>query len=241
VELEIKFQPPLREGVLIRRYKRFLADVRFSDGETVTALCPNTGSMKSCCEPGRTVLLSYHPERGRKYPYTWEMIRMERSWVGVNTALPNSLVERAVRYGMIPELISYTKVRREVRTGESSRLDFVLEGAPGLCYMEVKNVSLEERGEARFPDAVTERGRRHLNELMRLQREGHRAVMFFLVQRDDVSLFRPADDIDPAYGQALRNAAAAGVEVLAYRAQVSPQGLRWGELIPKDLSLPPSH
>jgi sugar fermentation stimulation protein A len=235
VEVAITFSPPLQEGVLVRRYKRFLADVRFADGEQVTALCPNTGSLRSASEPGRPVLLSYTPDGGRKYPYTWQMIRMEHSWVGVNTALPNNLVAMAIQYGMVPELISYPRVCREVRCGKNSRLDFRLEGDPGACYLEVKSVTLAENRVARFPDAVTERGTRHLEELMALQRQGHRAVMLFLVQRNDADIFQPADAIDPVYGDALRRAANAGVEVLVYRAEVSPSAIRWGGPLPKDL------
>ncbi|MGQ0645577.1 MAG: DNA/RNA nuclease SfsA [Elusimicrobiota bacterium] len=230
----MKFAPPLREGVLIKRYKRFLADVRCGD-ETLTVLCPNTGSMRACSEPGRPVLLSYHPDGGRKYPYTWQMIRMADSWVGVNTALPNALVAMALKYGMIPELIGFPTARREVPCGES-RLDFLLEGPAGRCFMEVKNVSLVEDGVASFPDAVTERGKRHLEELIKVQKEGHRAVMFFLVQRSDGKIFRPADHIDPAYGRALRRARDAGVSVCVYRADVSPQSVRWGDVMVKDLS-----
>jgi len=235
VEVEIKFAPPLRPGVLIKRYKRFLADVRFTDGKVATVLCPNTGSMKSCAEPGRPVLLSYHPEGTRKYPYTWQMIKMDAGWVGVNTAIPNALVAMAVQYGMIPELIGYPKARREIPLNGKSRLDFLLEGAPGRCYMEVKNVSLVENGAALFPDAVTERGTRHLEELVKIQQAGDRAVMLFLVQRPDGAVFRPADHIDPTYGEAMRRAAAAGVEILVYRADVSPDGIRWGDAVPKVL------
>jgi sugar fermentation stimulation protein A len=236
LEVEIKFSPPLREGVLVRRYKRFLADVKFPGGEQVTALCPNTGSMKSCCEPGRPVMLSCHPDPGRKLPYTWQMIRMEKSWVGINTTLPNGLVAMAVKYGMVPELISYPGARREVAVGNGSRLDFMLEGPPGRCYMEVKNVTLAEDGAALFPDAKTARGRKHLEELVRLQKEGNRSIMLFLVQRNDVEVFKPADAVDPAYGEALRRAVDAGVEVLVYQAKVSPEGLKWGDLMKKDLS-----
>jgi sugar fermentation stimulation protein A len=235
MEVEIKFSPPLREAVLIKRYKRFLADVQCSNGDKLTVLCPNTGTMKNCSEPGRPVRLSYHPDGGRKYPYTWQMIQMEKSWVGVNTAIPNGLVAMAIKYGMIPELISYPTVRREVPLGES-RLDFVLEGPPGKCFMEVKSVSLVEGDTAFFPDAVTERGLRHLEELIKVQKDGFRAIMFYLVQRGDAKVFRPADHIDPEYGKGLRRAYDAGVEILVYQAQVSPECIRWGEPLPKDLS-----
>lgn len=236
MEVEIKFFPPLRPAVLVKRYKRFLADVRFENGETATVLCPNTGSMKNCSEPGRPVMLSHHTEASRKYPYTWQMIQMEKSWVGVNTSLPNPLVAMAVQYGMIPELIGFPHARREVPLGDRTRLDFLLEGPPGRCYMEVKNVSLVEGDAACFPDAVTERGTRHLEELMKVSQAGDRAVMLFLVQRSDGKVFRPADHIDPVYGETLRRAAASGVEILVYRAQVSPDGIRWGEAMPKDLT-----
>jgi sugar fermentation stimulation protein A len=222
---------------LIKRYKRFLADVRCDDdGKVVTALCPNTGSMKSCCEAGRPVMLSYHGGDSRKYPYTLEMIHMDRGWVGVNTALPNSLVALAVKYGMIPELISYTSVRREIRYGENSRIDLLLEGPPGRCWVEVKNVSLLEGTAVCFPDAVSQRGTKHLEELIKMVRRGDRAVILFLVQRGDGEVFLAADHIDPLYGETLRRAVEAGVEVLVYRALVSPGGIRWGELLKKDLA-----
>jgi len=241
MEVAIKFYPPLRPATLLKRYKRFLADVRLEDGKILTAHCPNTGSMKSCCEPGRPVMLSFHPGDARKYPYTLEMIRMDGGWVGVNTALPNNLVARAVQYGMIPELMGYSSVRREVRYGVNSRIDLLLEGTSSrgptdLCYVEVKNVSMAEGDTAYFPDSVSERGTKHLNELMSVMKQGHRAMMIFLVQRGDVRLFRPADSLDPLYGQTLRRASEAGVEVLPYQALVSPEGVRWGNLLPKDLS-----
>ena len=236
MEAEIVFAPPLARGVLIKRYKRFLADVRLDSGKVVTAHCPNTGSMKSCCEPGRPVALSYHPDPGRKHRYTWEMIRMDAGWVGVNTALPNGLAGLAAKYGLIPEFISYSDVQREVRYGVNSRVDLLLEGPPGRLWVEIKNVSMIEGNAVCFPDAVTERGKKHLEELIRVVQKGDRAAMLFVVQRPDGTVFRPADDIDPAYGQVLRQAVEGGVEVLVYRAIVSPERVRWGEPIPKDLS-----
>jgi sugar fermentation stimulation protein A len=234
VEVGIKFHPPLIPGILLRRYKRFLADVRLRDGKEITVLCPNTGTMKTCCEPGREVRLSYHPGDARKYPHTWEMIRMDAGWVGVNTGLPNNLVAMAVQYGLIPEFVSAKTVRREVKYGQSSRIDLLLEGPAGPCYVEVKNVSMVEGGAALFPDAVTERGLKHLEELTRVVRDGQRAAMLFLVQRPDGAVFRPADAVDPEYGRGLRAAREAGVEVLVYRARVSPEGVQWGESVPTD-------
>lgn len=236
MEAEIVFSPPLARGHLLKRYKRFLADVRLESGKVVTVHCPNTGSMKSCSEPGRPVALSYHPDPGRKHRYTWEMIRMDAGWVGVNTALPNGLAGLAAKYGLIPEFISYTDVQREVRYGVNSRIDLLLEGPPGRLWVEIKNVSLLEGGTVCFPDAVTERGKKHLEELTRMVLKGDRAAMLFVVQRPEGNVFRPADHIDPAYGEALRRAAEAGVEVLVYRAVVSPERIRWGDPVPKDLS-----
>lgn len=238
MEAEIVFPHPLQRGVLVKRYKRFLADVRLPSGKTLTVLCPNTGSMRSCSEPGREVALSYHPDPARKYRYTWEMIRMDAGWVGVNTAMPNGLAALAAQYGMIPEFISYPKVRREVRVSVDSRLDLLLEGPPGRLWVEIKNVSMAEGDVLSFPDAVTDRGRKHLEALIRVMETGDRAAMLFVVQRPDGRVFRPADAIDPAYGEALRRAESAGVEVLVYRARVSPERIQWGEEIPKDLSLP---
>lgn len=236
MEAEIVFAPPLARGILLKRYKRFLADVRLESGRTVTVHCPNTGSMKSCSEPGRPVALSYHPDPGRKHRYTWEMIQMDSGWVGVNTSLPNGLAGLAAKYGLIPEFISYSDVQREVRYGVNSRIDLLLEGPPGRLWVEIKNVSMVEGDVACFPDAVTDRGKKHLDELVRMVQKGDRATMLFVVQRSDGQVFRPADHIDPAYGQALRRAEAAGVEILVYRAEVSPERVRWGIPLPKDLS-----
>jgi sugar fermentation stimulation protein A len=235
MEAEIVFSPPLAPGILIKRYKRFLADVRLPSGKVVTVHCPNTGSMKSCCEPGRPVALSYHPDPGRRYPYTWEMIRMDAGWVGVNTAIPNGLAALAAKYGLIPEFISYTTVQREVRYGVNSRIDLLLEGPPGRMWVEIKNVSLLDGKTLCFPDAVTQRGKKHLDELIRMAAQGDRATLLFVVQRPDGHVFRPADSIDPDYASALRRAAQAGVDVLAYRAEVSPQRVRWGGPVPLDL------
>ena len=209
--------PPLIRGTLIRRYQRFKADVRLRNGRVVTAHCPNSGSMKSCCEPGRTVYLSRSDNPGRKFPHTWEMIDMPSSLVGVNTLIPNRLVERAVLDGGVEELRGYDNVRREVWCSPISRLDLLLESSYGRrCFVEVKNCTLVENGVAYFPDAVTSRGLKHLTELERQVALGNRGVIFFLIQRMDANCFRPADQIDPTYGQGLRSAVKDGVEILAY-------------------------
>ena len=216
------FSPPLLPATLIQRYKRFLADVRLEDGRVVTAHCPNSGSMKSCNTPGNPVMLSFHDQPQRKFKYTWEMILVNENWVGINTSLPNQLVAEAVQAGKITELQNYPDLRREVRINKHSRLDLLLTGPPGPCYVEVKNVTLLEKNQARFPDAVTLRGQKHLQELIRIVNKGDRAVIFFVVQRQDATLFAPADDVDPDYGRLLRRAVKRGVEILVYQAKVNP-------------------
>lgn len=213
--------PPLIPGTLIRRYKRFLADVQLEDGKTVTAHCPNSGSMTACCEPGRPVYLSHHDNPRRKLEYTWELIDMGTSLVGVNTQVPNRLAAESVRAGRVPELAGYTEVKREAAVGGGgSRIDLMLRDGNRRCFVEVKNCTLVADGLARFPDAVTTRGRKHLVALQKLLEQGHRCAMFFLIQRMDADAFAPADDIDPAYGRELRQAAAAGVEILAYDVRI---------------------
>jgi sugar fermentation stimulation protein A len=218
----------LVEGRLIRRYKRFLADIQLAEG-VVTAACPNTGSLMGCCEPGSRVWLSESDSATRKYRHTWEIVEVGKVMVGINTGLPNHLVAEALGAGTIGELAGYPSVRREVRYGEeSSRVDFLLE-APGreACYVEVKNVTAAaRRGVALFPDCVSERGSRHLRELTRMKAQGLRPVQLYCVQRGDVREVRPADGIDHEYGRTLREAIAAGVEVLAYRAKVTPEEIR---------------
>lgn len=216
------FSPPLIRGTLIRRYKRFLADVRLGNGRQVTAHCTNTGSMLGCKEPGSAVYLSRSRNKKRKLAYTWEMIRVDGHWVGINTLHPNRLAAEGVTSGVIGELHGYHSIRREVVTRPGTRLDLCLEGNNGSCFVEVKNVTLTIGGAGAFPDAVTERGAKHLKELMRLKRHGHRAAVLFVVQREDCDYFRPADEIDPEYGRWLRRALKAGVEAFPYRARVTP-------------------
>lgn len=219
----MKLPRPLYAGTLIRRYQRFLADILLESGETVTAHCPNSGSMKGCAVPGYRVLLSRSANPRRKYCHTWELVEADGQWVGINTGLPNGLAAEAIREGKIPELAGYQDIRPEVRYGENSRIDLLLSGPAGLCYVEVKNVTLVEGGRAIFPDSVTERGQKHLKELMREVRAGNRGVIFFVVQRGDAGAVAPADAIDPEYGRLLRLAAASGVEAMAWQARVEPE------------------
>ena len=225
--------PPLIAGTLIKRYKRFLADVELADGSTVTAHCPNTGSMQTCSQPGRRVYLSEHDNPKRKYPFTWELIAMPDSLVGINTLTPNRLVKHAVSRDGIPELSGYDDVRSEVRLGTNTRVDLQLTG-PGRrrCYVEIKNCTLVRDKIALFPDAVTARGLKHLQELSRQVGPQTRSVIFFFVQRMDADIFRPADDIDPAYGRGLRQAIADGVELLAYDVHIDLEGIRLRRALP---------
>lgn len=218
----MKLPHPLTAGRLLRRYQRFLADVELADGTVVTAHCPNSGSMLGCAVPGSRVLLSSSDNPSRKLPFTWELVQADGCWVGINTALPNRLVREGIEQGIVSELQGYERIRPEVCYGsERSRIDLLLE-EPGQCYVEVKNVTLVEDGVARFPDAVTVRGQKHLRELMAMVEAGARSVNLFVVQRADARAVAPADAIDPAYGRLLRQAAGAGVELLAYRARVTP-------------------
>ncbi len=220
----MKFPEPLSAGRLRRRYKRFLADVVLDDGREVTAHCPNTGAMLGCDTPGARVWLSFTDRPGRKYPWTWELVEAEGGvTVGIHTGRTNALVAEALAAGAIPSLAGYSVIRREVAAG-ATRVDFVLE-APRRrdCVLEVKNVTAGVgRGVALFPDAVSERATRHVEFLTEQASLGRRAVLLFCVQREDVREVRPADEIDPVYGRALRAARAAGVEVRAWGCRVSP-------------------
>jgi len=212
--------PPLVHGILVKRYKRFLADVELADGSVLTVHCPNSGSMKGCAVPGSQVCISRSSNPDRKLPFTWELVETDGYWAGINTGLPNKLVREAIENGAIAELQGYSTIRPEVAYGTHSRIDLLLED-PGRCYVEVKNVTLVENGRALFPDAITVRGQKHLHELMQVVLAGHRGVIFFTVQRGDGEAVSPADLIDPEYGRLLRLAIQNGVEALAYRAEVS--------------------
>ena len=224
--------PFLVMGTLVRRYKRFLADVRLSDGTVVTAHCPNSGSMTTCSEAGRPVYISRSDNPKRKLAYTWELIDMGSSLVGTNTQVPNRLVKKACMAQTIPELSGYTRVEPEVTVTAHTRLDLML-SAPhrSPCYVEIKNCTLVTDGHARFPDAVTSRGLKHLEELRTLHKNGNRCVMFYLIQRMDARWFSPADHVDPAYGSGLRQAVAEGVEIIAYDTLITLSSIRIGKKV----------
>lgn len=235
----MKYDEPPILGRLIRRYKRFLADVELEDGSVVTAHCPNTGSLLGCKEEGSQVWLRDSKDEKRKLRLTWQAIRVGRTWVSVDTNLPNRAVSEALEARRIPSLTEFDTLRREVKYGQNSRIDVLLESEGGpRTYIEVKSTTLREGTAGLFPDAVTARGKKHLEELMDVVRAGDRAVQFFLVCRSDVKVFRPADTIDPVYCSTLREAAETGVEVLAHRAKVRARSFDVGEAIDVDLSQP---
>ncbi|MFC1533642.1 DNA/RNA nuclease SfsA [Thermodesulfobacteriota bacterium] len=224
--------PVLLQGTLIRRYQRFKVDVKLRNGHIVTALCPNTGSMLTCSEPGRIVYLSRHNSPVRKLKYTWEMIEMPTSLVGVNTGVPNKLVKASALASEVKELVGFDRIRSEVRYGRNSRIDLLLEKGEDKCFIEIKNCTLVEKGIAYFPDAVTARGLKHLKELQREVRSGNRSVMFYLVQRMDAKEFRPAHYIDPAYSHELKKANRKGVEILVYDVTMDLKGISLNKLLP---------
>lgn len=232
----MKLTQPLLHGRLVRRYKRFLADVELDDGGMVTVHCPNSGSMKGLTPEGAPVLVSDSGNPKRKLRMTLERVRVGRTWVGVNTMLPNHIVREGIEEGRVPALRGYRTVRSEVKLGDSSRIDlFLTDGDGPDCWVEVKNATLRVGRRAAFPDAVTSRGLKHLDELIGVVEAGQRAAMFFLVNRADCDGLEPADDIDPAYGAGLRRAARAGVEVLAHRALLTPDAARVGPALPVHL------
>ena len=243
----MKFSAPVIQGTLIRRYKRFLADVALDSGEQITAHTANTGSMLGCQTPGSRVWLSLSSNPKRKYLYSWEIVEVKSATgsvaVGINTLLSNKLVHEAVATGLVEELRGYQEIRSEVPYGcENSRIDLLLqpfatpqfqENQPHVpCYVEVKNVTLADAGVAYFPDAVSKRGSKHLRELIEVVRQGNRGVIFFCVQRGDAAEVKPADHIDTEYGQWLRRTVKQGVEVLAYQASVTPTEIRLVKRLP---------
>lgn len=223
----MQFSPPLIEARLIRRYKRFLADVVRADGEQITVSVPNTGSMLGLTAEGSRVFLSRSDDPKRKYSHRLEIVEADGTLVGINTGLPNRLAEEAIAAGLIDDLADYPLIRREQRYGERSRIDLLLEHPDRPpAYVEVKNVHFRRHARlAEFPDTVTIRGARHLDELSRMRAAGHRAIMVYLIQRDDCDHFRLCDDLDPGYVAAFRRASAAGVEAYAVRCHISAQAI----------------
>jgi len=228
------YTQPLIRATLMRRYKRFLADVTLPDGSAATAHCANPGAMTGLATPGTVVWLEPNNDPKRKLRYSWKLAEIGGAFIGIDTALPNKVVGEALRAGAVPELAGYTSVRAEVKYGANSRVDFLLT-ATGLpdCYVEVKSANLSRvAGLVEFPDAVTARGAKHMAELAAMAVAGKRAVLLYLVQRSDSSEFAIASDIDPTYADAARAAHMAGVEVLCYRARLTLKGASFGEALP---------
>lgn len=224
----MRFQTPLIPATLIRRYKRFLADVRLADGREVVAHCPNPGSMMGMKDAGLKVWLETNDDPKKKLKFGWRLVELANGhFIGVDTAVPNRAVRAALEAGEVATLAAYETVRPEVKYGDASRIDFLLQGA-GLpdAYVEVKSVTLmREQGLAEFPDSVTARGTKHLHELTKMVEQGHRAVMLYLVQRTDCKEFKLASDIDPAYAAAYKSATEAGVEVICIGTKITPDGV----------------
>lgn len=233
----MQFQTPLIKATLVRRYKRFLADVILPDGREVTAHCGNPGAMLGLKEAGSTIWVEPNDDPKRKLKYAWKLIELPGGhWAGIDTNLPNRIVGEALRAGRIAELADYQNIQAEVKYGQNSRIDFLLtqDGKPNV-YLEIKNVHLRRQDDlAEFPDSVTKRGTKHLGELVDMIAAGHRAMMFYFVQRTDCARFKLSGDIDPAYAEAFDIARAAGVEVLCYDSTISVAGINLANRLPVD-------
>ena len=224
--------PPLTSGILLKRYKRFLADIELDSGEVVIAHCPNTGPMTGVCTPGSPVFVSHSSNPKRKLSYTWELIQVndiKPTWVGINTALPNRVIKLMLSQGLFPEFADYPEILSEVPYGEQgkSRIDFLLKKNNHQIYLEVKNTTLSDGEVALFPDTVTTRGQKHLRELIQVKHAGSRAVMLYFINRSDCTQFAPGDKTDPKYGELLRLAIQAGVEVIPCIFDVQPTGIAY--------------
>ena len=230
----IEFQSPLIKGKLINRYKRFFADVELENGDIVTAHCPNTGSMKTCRDEGATVYLLHNPSPTRKLAYTWELTETYGGFILINTHRPNKIVEDAILNNEIAELKGYADLRKEVKYGEKSRIDLLLENHPSSpdCYVEIKNVTLKDGDTAIFPDSKTERGTKHLMELEKMAANGFRAVIFFLVNRPDVSSFDVAREIDTVYCATFDKVIHNDVEVLVYQTRITTSEISINKSLP---------
>ncbi len=232
----MEFPTPLKDATLIRRYKRFLFDATLPDGRTITGSCPNTGSMLGLTAPGSRIWMSEHNSRTRKYKFALELVEADGVVVGINTGMPNKVVEEAIRAGDIEPLAGYSDLKREQKYGKNSRIDILLTGpSQPDTYVEVKNVHfMRQQGLAEFPDSPTSRGAKHLEEMGDMVEAGHRAVMVYLIQRPDCETLKICRDLDSNYGVAFDKAMKRGVEALAVRCHISPREIRFDRLVPVD-------
>lgn len=231
--INMKFPNPLQKGKLVKRYKRFLTDVELDSGERVTAHCANPGAMLGLTSPGLEVWLSLATNTNRKLRYTWELVRIGKVLVGINTGHPNTLVTEAIDSGLISELQGYKTAQREVKYGTNSRIDILLQNCDQRCYVEIKNVHLSRQpGLAEFPDSITARGTKHLKEMAKMISEGNRAVMVYVIQRNDCNFFSISSDIDITYSRNLALARDIGVEAIAYSCRISPREIMIERSIP---------
>lgn len=222
-------------GTLIKRYQRFLADVQLPGGQALTVHCPNSGSMRGCSTPGSPVVISRADNPKRKYAWSLEMVKEEGVWIGIHTGRTNHLVQEALQLGIIDDFGTISAIVPEVKVSDKSRLDFRLDTAQGMIYLEVKNCSLAEQGVALFPDAVTSRGTKHLHELVQLAAAGFGTAVLFCIQRSDAQRCRAAAHIDPLYAETVRWAASQGVRFLAYQAEVTPREIAIRHALPFSL------
>jgi len=232
------FHSPLIQGTLVKRYKRFLADIVLQDGTAITAHCANPGSMMGVAQKNAQVWVSKSSSKTRKLPYSWELVEIDGGLIAINTNNPNKIGFEAIKAGVIPELTGYDTIQREVKYGENSRIDILLGGGRRKipCYVEIKNVHLRRQTHlAEFPDSVTKRGAKHLIELSDMKKAGARAVMLFIVQRTDCKTFAPARDLDPTYGKELDNAVQSGVEILCYDCDITTSEVRLRRPLPVNL------
>ncbi len=214
-----------KKGTLLKRYKRFLADIILQDGSTLTVHCPNSGSMTGCSTPGSEAIISLSNNPKRKYPWTLEMVKEKNIWIGVNTSRTNKIIKEALENESINDFGTIHSIQPEIKVSDRSRLDFLLHTSLGKMYIEVKNCSLAENGIAMFPDAVTARGKKHLEELINLHKDGNLAAIVFCVQRTDCTHFKPASNIDPSYAETLKKATMSGVKAFAYQANVTEESI----------------
>jgi len=227
----IQFPEPLIEATFLKRYKRFLTDMKLTNGDIVVAHCPNTGSMKTCLQENAPALLWDANNPKRKLRYSFKAIKINKTWIGIDTLLPNKLAELAIAAGEIEELDGYELIEREKKMGQNSRVDLLLSNNKLKCYVEVKNVTMVENSVASFPDAITTRGQKHLVELMERVKEGHKAAMLFMIQRGDGKVFTSADAIDSEYAKLLKEAESCGVMLFAMSCKVSKMGVETNGLV----------